>query len=112
MVAKKTVNLLSMKNVVNKKIEWIWKDWLALQKLTMVAGEAGVGKTTACLDIAAIFTRGGIFPDGQKCESTGSVLIYSTEDEVCTTLNPRLTANGADTDKIFYIDAAFLRILR
>lgn len=108
MVAIKTVNLLSMKNVVNKKTEWIWKDWLALQKLTMVAGEAGVGKTTACLDIAAIFTRGGIFPDGQKCESTGSVLIYSTEDEVCTTLNPRLTANGANTDKIFYIDDTML----
>lgn len=103
MTVNKRINLVKMATVKNKKIQWLWKDWLPLGKLTLLAGPAGVGKTTLLIDIAATISNGGTLPFQSIYSNMCSVIIYSTEDDIETTLNPRLAACGANISNIYYI---------
>lgn len=85
-------------------IAWLWKDWLALGKLHILAGAPGQGKTTLALAMAATVTCGGRWPDGSRC-SAGKVLIWSGEDDPADTLLPRLLAMGADASRVYFITA-------
>lgn len=84
-------------------VHWLWRHWLALGKLHILAGAPGQGKTTIALRLAATVTIGGRWPDGSPSEA-GNVLIWSGEDAVADTLLPRLLASGADRAKCFFIE--------
>ena len=84
-------------------IQWLWRDWLALGKLHILAGAPGQGKTTIALAIAATVTIGGRLPDGARCE-VGNVLIWSGEDDPADTLLPRLLAAGADKSRCYFVE--------
>lgn len=84
-------------------IQWLWRDWLALGKLHILAGAPGQGKTTIALALAATVTIGGRLPDGSRCDA-GNVLIWSGEDDPADTLLPRLLAAGADRDRCYFVE--------
>jgi putative DNA primase/helicase len=84
---------------------WLWQYWLAMGKLHILAGAPGQGKTTLVLAMAAIVTRGGLWPDGTRSEA-GNVLIWSGEDDPRDTLLPRLLAAGADRSRCFFVTGA------
>lgn len=86
-------------------IRWLWKNWLALGKLHILAGAPGQGKTTIALNMAATATIGGSWPDGTRCEA-GNILIWSGEDDPADTLLPRLLAAGADRKRCYFIEGA------
>lgn len=86
-------------------IRWLWKNWLALGKLHILAGAPGQGKTTIALNMAATSTIGGCWPDGTRC-AAGNILIWSGEDDSADTLLPRLLAAGADRSRCFFIEGA------
>ena len=83
-------------------IAWLWRHWLALGKLHILAGPPGQGKTTIALAFAATNTCGGRWPDGSRCEP-GNVLIWSGEDDPADTLLPRLIAAGADPSRVYFV---------
>ncbi len=87
-----------------ESVAWLWKDWLALGKLHILAGAPGQGKTTLALAMAATVTCGGRWPDGSRC-SAGKVLVWSGEDDPADTLLPRLLAMGADASRVYFITA-------
>lgn len=84
---------------------WLWKNWLALGKLHILAGAPGQGKTTIALNMAATATIGGNWPDGTRC-TAGNILIWSGEDDPADTLLPRLLAAGADRKRCYFIEGA------
>ncbi len=88
-------------------VTWLWKHWLALGKLHLLAGATGQGKTTIAMAIAATCTIGGRFPDGTRCAS-GNVLVWSGEDDPADTLLPRLIAAGAKKERVYFITGARL----
>jgi len=83
-------------------VHWLWRDWLALGKLHILAGAPGQGKTTIALACAATVTIGGRWPDGSRCHA-GNVLIWSGEDDPADTLLPRLLAAGADRSRCYFV---------
>ena len=83
-------------------VVWLWRDWLALGKLHILAGAPGQGKTTIALTMAATVTCGGRWPDGSRCER-GHVLMWSGEDDPADTLLPRLLAAGADKTRVHFV---------
>jgi energy-coupling factor transporter ATP-binding protein EcfA2 len=89
-------------DIERQPISWLWRDWLAKGKLHVLAGPPGSGKTTVALSLAAILSRGGMWPDGTQAE-VGNVLMWSGEDAPEDTLAPRLVAAGADLDRIYFI---------
>jgi hypothetical protein len=95
------VDLIQGSVLVPKPIEWLWRGWLPLGKFCVLAGQAGTGKTTLALNWAATVTRGGIWPDGTRCDA-GNVVIWSGEDDPTDTLFPRFLAAGGDRSRVFF----------
>lgn len=96
-------HLINAKSVKPEPIRWLWTNYLAKGKLHILGGMAGTGKTTLALGIASTITTAGRFPDGQKCQSKGSILIWSAEDDPKDTIVPRLYAAGAEVEKVYII---------
>jgi len=88
-----------------KPIRWLWRSWLPKGKLTILAGQAGTGKTNLALQIAATVSRGGQWPDGTKAP-VGNILIWSGEDDHADVIVPRLQAMGADLAAIYLVQAS------
>ncbi len=96
------VQITCAADIKPKPIRWLWDGWLARGKFHILAGQAGTGKTTIAIALAAIVSTGGHFPDGTR-SPVGNVLIWSGEDSVDDTLVPRLLAAGADRSRIHFI---------
>jgi hypothetical protein len=96
----RTVHLENMSRIEAKPIHWLWRTFIPAGQFTLLAGQGGAGKSTLCFDLAARISVGGVWPDGSRCPGVGNVLIYSAEDDVATTIKPRLMAAGADISRI------------
>jgi putative DNA primase/helicase len=96
------VVLLRADQVKSAPVAWLWQGWLARAKVHIFGGDPGAGKTTIALDLAAIITRGGRWPDGSMAEP-GDVLFWSGEDDIADTLRPRLARAGADLARVHFI---------
>ncbi len=96
------VVLLNGADLTPEPVRWVWRYWLALGKLHILAGAPGQGKTTIALACAATVTTGGRWPDGTLC-GAGNALIWSGEDDPADTLLPRLLAAGADEARCFFV---------
>src|SRR4051812_11199629 len=86
--AAPTVHLLRGSDVLPEAVAWLWPGFLAKGKMHVLAGAPGGGKTTIALQLAAIVSTGGGWPDGTRCPA-GNVVIWSGEDDVKDTLVPR-----------------------
>lgn len=93
------ISFLTSSNVVSKPISWLWKDKIAKGKVTLIAGDPGLGKSQVTLFLAATVSKGGEFPGASPCEQ-GDVILFSAEDDAEDTINPRLVACGADQERI------------
>ena len=97
--------LTCLADVEPEAIKWTWRGFLAGGKLSLLAGDPGLGKSTVSLDLAARLTRGRLWPDGAAPAEPGSVVLLSAEDGVADTLRPRLDALGADVSRVHVLEA-------
>ncbi len=95
---------------------WIWPQRVARGWLTLVAGEAGAGKSLVLIDLISRVTRGTPFPAGDvpraddetqaagspAAGSPASVLLL-TRDGLENVVHPRLTAAGADLKRVRFL---------
>ena len=88
-----------------KSVEWLWYPYIPYGKVTVLQGEAGDGKSTLILKLAAMLTRGEPMPftDGEGAEPV-NVIYQSTEDDADDTIVPRFIAAGGDTDRLLFIN--------
>jgi len=86
-------------------IWWLWPDRIAIGKLTLIAGDPGLGKSQLTAFLSAVVTTGGEWPCGEGRAAQGSVLIFSAEDDAADTIVPRLQAAGADRDRVSIVSA-------
>ena len=93
-------NAVQATQITPTAIHWAWPGWLALGKLTILAGAGVTGKTTLTIGLAAVLTSGGRWPDGEPCRTRRSVLIWSSEDDAADTIVPRLIAADADLSRV------------
>lgn len=96
------VILMRGSEVMPEPVKWLWYGWLAEGKLHLIAGQAGTGKTTVALHLAAIITSGGNWPDGTTAEC-GDVVIWSAEDDIEDTIAPRMISAGAVMDRVHFV---------
>lgn len=96
------VRITCAADIKPEPIRWLWDGWLARGKFHIFAGQAGTGKTTIAIALAATVSIGGRFPDGTRAP-VGNVLIWSGEDSAQDTLVPRLLAAGANMERVHFI---------
>lgn len=98
--------IVRLSDVKPEPVAWLWPSRIALGKLTLIAGDPGLGKSFLTLDIAARVSRGRAWPDAPSVSTTpGGVVLLSAEDGVADTIRPRLDAAGADVTRILALEA-------
>jgi hypothetical protein len=92
-------------DITPEPVEWLWREPIALGKLSLIAGEAGLGKSQVSIAMAAAVTTGGELPCGEGRAPQGNVVILSAEDGVADTIVPRLMAASADRNRVHLVTA-------
>ncbi len=98
-----SIAIEKISSVQERKIDWLWKDRIAYGKITLFAGEPGVGKSQLLLYIASIISNGEKFHFENTYSEKSNVLLISGEDNAEDTIKPRLMALGANIENIFYV---------
>lgn len=98
--------IVHLSDVQPESVRWLWPDRIATGKLTLIAGDPGLGKSFLTLDIAARVTTGAGWPDtpGRQFEP-GDVVLLSAEDDIADTIRPRLDSAGANVARVVAIEA-------
>lgn len=97
------LEVITLADVRPVHLSWLWPERLPRGKLVVLDGDPSTGKSTLTVDLAATVTTGGTWPDGTRCEYPGDVLILSAEDDLASTIRPRLDAAGADVHRVHAI---------
>ena len=91
--------------VVREQLEWLWPGRIPLGKLTLLAGDPGLGKSFVTLDMAARVSTGSAWPDASLLKQTaGGVILLNAEDDLADTIAPRLDRLGADDTMIVAVE--------
>ena len=96
---RSTAVVVCMDSVKAEPVKWLWPGRFALGKVSMIAGDPGLGKSLLSLDLAARVSTGSRWPDGSAC-SPGNIMLISAEDDPSDTIRPRLDAAGANVSRI------------
>lgn len=92
---------LPLSKVAAQSLEWLWAGRIPLGKLTLLAGDPGLGKSFVSIDLAARVSRGGAWPDQPDWpQPPGRVILFSEEDDLADTIRPRLDRAEADISRI------------
>jgi putative DNA primase/helicase len=84
-----------MSEILEEDVDWLWKGFLARNKVHIIAGAGATMKSTLTLSMAATITRGGRWPDGTRCPK-GNVILWTGEDDLGDTVKPRFRFAGGD----------------
>lgn len=84
------------------KVRWLEEGRIAMGKLTLIAGDPGLGKSFMTLELAARVSRGEV--GRTQSMLSGRAVIMSAEDDAGDTLVPRLTAMHARMNRVHFIE--------
>ena len=93
-----------LEDVAPVAVAWLWASRVARGKLTVLAGDPGLGKSFVTLDMAARISTGQPWPDGAPSVQ-GAVILLSAEDGPADTIRPRVDALGGDPARIHLVQA-------
>ncbi len=79
-------------------VEWLWPDRIPRGKITVMAGNPGLGKSQITAFMAAVVTGKADWPDCKASKWPSHVLFLSAEDDPSDTIKPRLVAAGANPE--------------
>lgn len=87
--------------VKEERLEWLWPNRIPLGKLTLLAGDPGLGKSFVTVDMAARVSTGSPWPDcPEQDQPVGSVILFNCEDDIADTVLPRFNRAGGDPSKV------------
>lgn len=92
-------------DVEREQLEWLWPGRIPLGKLTLLAGDPGLGKSFVTLDLAARVSRGASWPDLPLFrQSPAGVVLFNAEDDLADTIAPRLDKAEANDFEIIVVE--------
>jgi hypothetical protein len=97
------LQVVCVADVQSEPVSWAWRGRIPLGSSTLLVGNPGDGKSMTTIDIAARVSTGAEWPDASGRAPLGEVILLAGEDDIETTIRPRLEAAGADLTKIHCI---------
>ena len=98
------VEITKASEVKVREIEWLWYPYIPFGKVTVLQGDAGDGKSTFVLGLAAMLSRGRPMP---FTDGTGqppiNIIYQSSEDDADDTIVPRFISAGGDPERLLFI---------
>lgn len=100
---------ISMADVKETKITYLWHPYIPLGRVTLLGGDPGAGKTFITTAIAATLSRGEALPgEDANTREPMNTLLLSAEDDMGDTLKPRLRNLRADMRRVFVEQSAIV----
>ena len=99
------VEMICMSDIEMKPISWLWRDRIARGKITVIAGNPGLGKSQLTAWLASTTTQGSCWRDSDQNAEIGEVIFLSAEDDAADTIKPRLIAAGANVSRCHILEA-------
>ena len=94
-------DLVRLDKAERTEVAWLWPGRIPLGKITVLAGDPGLGKSFITLDIAARVSTGAPWPDDLDTpQPARSVVLLSAEDDIGDTILPRLEGARANLKRI------------
>lgn len=93
--------------VEGRRLDWVWQDMIPRQTLTLLAGTAGIGKSTILSWITGALTRGEL--EGDFLGKPVVVGFVAQEDDLERTLVPRLDATKANRELVMNVNLQVTR---
>lgn len=110
--------------VGGKDVRWLWPKHIPRGKVTLIAGEPGIGKSTVASHLAAIVSNALPWPNEHhhlslkpahnpppapdlpspithSQSAASNVLLFASEDDINDTIAPRLEAMHANSERVF-----------
>ena len=100
-----TALVTRLSDVKPAEIHWLWPGRIPLGKLTLMAGDPGLGKSLVTLDMAARVSKGNDWPDTPTQLKAGGVALLAAEDDLADTVRPRMDKVGADLGRVRVLTA-------
>ena len=98
--------LLPLNEVEPEPVRWLWPGRIPRGTTTVIYGDPGLGKSLLTIDLAAKVSAGRPWPDSRhEGNSAGNVILLSAEDDLGTTIRPRLDAAAANVERIQALQA-------
>lgn len=97
----KDFKLESFESIEEEEIEWLWKPYIPLGKLTMLAGDPSVGKSFISTFLASTISNGGKFPFSDDNVESGKVIILNAEDGNADCIKKRLRLSNANFENVY-----------
>ena len=92
-------------DIEREELAWLWPGRFPLGKLSLLAGDPGLGKSLIAVALAAAVSRGARWPiEAEGTAPLGDAVLISAEDEAADTIRPRLEAAGADLGRVHVLD--------
>lgn len=90
--------------IQSKPVQWLWRPYIPIGKVTLLQGDPNDGKSTMMMNIVAELSRGGAMPDGTAVGRPQKIIYQCSEDDAEDTIKPRLEAYGADCRNVAFIN--------
>jgi hypothetical protein len=104
-VAEARAIIARFSDIQPEEIKWLWPGRIALGKLTLIAGDPGLGKSLVTVAIASAVSTGAQWPVDNSFAPCGDVIFLSAEDDAADTIRPRLDAAGANCERVHILQA-------
>lgn len=96
--------LSTLGDMAPERFSWLWPGRFPEDRVSVLMGESGAGKSTFWTWFASVVTTGGRWPDGSRCGKRGSVLVLQSEEVPSQEIRDRVTRFGGDLDKVHFLD--------
>lgn len=80
-------------------VEWLWKNFIPLEMITILAGDPGTSKSTLALWLCKLVTEGGEWPDGNSRLPANVIYVDAEAAQVIT--KQRCINMRMNTDRIY-----------
>lgn len=101
----KNFKLENFNSIKEEEIEWLWKPYIPLGKLTMFAGDPSVGKSFISTFLASTISNGGKFPFSDENIESGKVVILNAEDGNADCIKKRLRLSNANFENVYTLSS-------
>ena len=103
---KVETGVICLDTVETQPVHWLWFNRFPLGKLSVIAGDPGLGKSFLTLSMAAYVSAGIPWPDmPNESNPAGKVILLSAEDDIPDTIKPRLEAMSASCENIAALES-------
>jgi Bifunctional DNA primase/polymerase, N-terminal/AAA domain len=91
-------------DVTRTDVTWLWPGRIALGKVSVIAGNPGLGKSQLAAFLAATVSTGREWPCREGQAPLGDAIMLTAEDDAGDTVIPRLEVANADLSRIHFVN--------